>query len=179
MVFIAESSRGQAPQLTTAVQAGMKIASKTLGRTHDFTNVNVNDCFRDVDRYAVTVRQLCVADVVVFDLTAYEPGIMLLLGIRSAVRRGVTIGRISLPLTVSNLAEAPFNIKEFNLLSHGAPQIGGELIESILGRRIIYGVKALSTTMRYRDSVCLRSATIPVAFRTSACDSTRRSLGTV
>jgi hypothetical protein len=154
LVFLAETGSTHALQLTTAVEAGMKIASNTLGRAYDCEGVWVNDCFSGPDRYAATVRQLCVTDVVVFDLTSYEPGIMLLLGVRSAVRRGVTIGSTSLPLTVGTWADAPFNIKELNLVSHSAPKIGTELIESILGRRIIYGLKALATTPRYRDSVC-------------------------
>jgi hypothetical protein len=154
MVFIAESGGGPALQLTTAVEAGMKIAGATLNRPYHCEKISINECLADLDRYAATVRQLCGADVAVFDLTSYEPGIMLLLGIRSTVRRGVTIGSIGVPLTASVLADAPFNIKELNLLSHAQPQISGELLESIFGRRIIYGLKALETTPRYRDSVC-------------------------
>ncbi|MFY9572703.1 MAG: hypothetical protein WAV20_14985, partial [Blastocatellia bacterium] len=41
--------------------------------------------------YDRIVRALCKADVAVIDVTDYEPGIMLLLGIRSVVRRGVTL----------------------------------------------------------------------------------------
>lgn len=68
--------------------------------------------------YDRAVRALCKADIVVFDLTGYEPGMMLLLGIRSVVRRGVTITTISERLDGNEWSKLPFNLKELNPISY-------------------------------------------------------------
>lgn len=73
------------------------------------------------DRDFVTaIRAVVEADLAVFNLTAFEPGVMLLLGVRSAVRRGVTVCSYGagwqpedpLPETM------PFNVQDISLTGH-------------------------------------------------------------
>jgi hypothetical protein len=59
--------------------------------------------------YERTVRALCASEIAVFDLTGYQSAIMLLLGVRSAVRRGVTVA-----VTQDEHPVVPFNIASLN-----------------------------------------------------------------
>ncbi len=66
--------------------------------------------------YERTIRALCDSDIAVFDITGFESAVMLFLGIRSAVRRGIT-------LTISQDDDAgrllPFNLTALNPIHLG------------------------------------------------------------
>ena len=64
-----------------------------------------------------TVRALCAADIVVADVSNYDPILFLLLGIRATVRRGVTIACTAKQINDQLWEEIPFNLKELNLVS--------------------------------------------------------------
>jgi hypothetical protein len=64
-----------------------------------------------------TVRALCAADIVVADVSNYNPILFLLLGIRATVRRSVTIACTEKQLNQKLWEEIPFNLKELNLVS--------------------------------------------------------------
>jgi hypothetical protein len=61
--------------------------------------------------YERAVRALCDSEIAIFDLTGYESAAMLLLGIRSVVRRGVTVAVTSRPTPF-----LPFNVASLNPL---------------------------------------------------------------
>lgn len=61
------------------------------------------------------VRALCAADIVIADVTGYDPSLLLLLGIRAAVRRSVTLACTQEALSLWE--DLPFNLKELNLVS--------------------------------------------------------------
>jgi hypothetical protein len=82
-----------------------------------FTSAAVNESLRDQEEYDRTVRLLCTAEVAVVDVTGFEPGIMLFLGIRAAARRGVTVVTTNGTLGVEEWARLPFNLKELFPLS--------------------------------------------------------------
>jgi hypothetical protein len=65
------------------------------------------------------VRQLCRADVVFFDTTNYQPLVMVLLGIRSAVKTGINITCTHDRLDAKFWSRLPFNIKELYPLGIG------------------------------------------------------------
>jgi hypothetical protein len=65
------------------------------------------------------VRELCSADLVIFDLTNFEPAVMFLIGIRAVVRRGVTILSIGGDDSLAAIEDLPFNIKDANVFYHG------------------------------------------------------------
>jgi hypothetical protein len=95
-----------------------------------------------VEAFLLAVRQLCKAEVVVFDVTHYEPAVMLLMGIRAVVRRGVTILSLGGPLSLDSIADLPFNIKDANLTSHaeGKEEDVQRLPSERLSRRIEMGL---------------------------------------
>ncbi len=59
--------------------------------------------------YERAVRALCASEIAVFDLTGYQSAVMLLLGVRSAVRRGITVA-----VTQDERPVVPFNIASMN-----------------------------------------------------------------
>ena len=98
-------------------------AADALAAATEPTFVSVSAALRDNLSYRVTVRALCRADVVVADVTDFDPGTMVLLGIRAAARRGVTIVTSARPpLLAEYNTKIPFNLREISLLDHsGAP----------------------------------------------------------
>ncbi len=63
------------------------------------------------------VKQVCAAPVMIVDVTEFEPAVMLALGIRAVVRRGVTITLTKRPINPEELSRFPFNIQETKLIS--------------------------------------------------------------
>ena len=85
--------------------------------------VRAEDAVSEVASLRATVRALCSADVLIADVTGFDdPAVMFLLGIRAAVRRGVTITCSSQRFTGNDWNSVPFNIREVNLLSVAEPE---------------------------------------------------------
>lgn len=96
---------------------------------------------------ATAVRALCAADIAIVDVTDDDPSLFLLLGIRAAVRRGVTIACTQRPLTSELLERLPFNLKELNLISLAdATRNFAELVEALRA-----GLTESGATPRYLD----------------------------
>lgn len=74
-------------------------------------HISVAEALASPATYEWTVRALCDSEIAVFDITGFESAVMLFLGIRSAVRRGIT-------LTISQDNDAgqllPFNLAALN-----------------------------------------------------------------
>ena len=71
------------------------------------------------------VEALCAAPFMIADVTDFEPGVMLALGVRGAVRRGVTIASTAKRLDeAGQLSSLPFNIQETKLISRNNTDIG-------------------------------------------------------
>lgn len=84
------------------------------GRTnpHHFTVPSlsvlpVEEAFVSPNALERTVEVLCRADIVVFDVGSYQPGAMILLGIRSVARRGVTISACLSEFRAADGADSP------------------------------------------------------------------------
>jgi hypothetical protein len=73
---------------------------------------------------ADTVRMLCVADIVIADVTKFDQGVLFLLGVRAAVRRGVTISCTHSRLDALFWKSVPFNLKELKLVSFADSKTG-------------------------------------------------------
>lgn len=80
------------------------------------------DIVADLGTYKEAIKKLCQAKVVIFDITHYEPVTMLLLGIRSVVKRGVTIASFGGNYVIGDAIDIPFDIKELSIISHSAKQ---------------------------------------------------------
>ena len=84
--------------------------------------LDAGKAIESTDALLAAVRQLCRARVVVFDGTDFEPEVMLLLGIRAAVRRGVTILSIGGDYRLGDSVKVPFNLIDANIVSHSPMQ---------------------------------------------------------
>jgi hypothetical protein len=83
------------------------------------------------------VRALCRAKVVIFDATGFEPAIMFLAGIRSVVRRGVTLLSVGGEYALGKEMDIPFNIKDSNIVAHSREQnksYGADSVTLLRGR---------------------------------------------
>jgi tetratricopeptide (TPR) repeat protein len=133
LVTVAENAREKVPELglgpAWALEAEEQVASE--------------------EALLGAVRILCRARVVVFDATGFEPAVMLLLGIRAAVRRGVTILSIGGSYVLGDRVSVPFNLLDANIVSHSTNQdrSGDEETTPIplLARRIERSVKQIGS----------------------------------
>ena len=113
-----------------------------------------------VDAYASPVSLDCVvqlivqADLVLFDVTGFEPGVMLLMGIRAAARRGVTINSHGGTWLEGRPIDRPFNLSDLSLSSHTPlPYMyaGDDPRIDRLIERICTGFDQLARQPRYLD----------------------------
>jgi hypothetical protein len=92
---------------------------EALKRATQPSFIPLSAALRDAATYRTTVRALCRANVVIADVTEFDPGMMLLLGIRAAVRRGVTIvSSANRPKLSDYNDKIPFNLRELSILDH-------------------------------------------------------------
>ena len=64
------------------------------------------------------VRYLCKAEFAVFDMTNYEPAMMLLIGLRAVIKRGVTVVTVNHALPPEKWVEIPFSLKQISPIAH-------------------------------------------------------------
>jgi hypothetical protein len=76
----------------------------------------VLEAVRSVENWAATIHALARADYLVADVTSFQPAVMLLLGIRSVLRRGVSVS-VSRDKLTSPMSTVPFNVQETRVLS--------------------------------------------------------------
>ena len=131
--------------LRTAVREAIEILAVEWDQKIDLIQHQATDCVSTRENYIGVVRSICRADVCIFDLTGYEPAMMLLLGIRSVVKRGMTIGSTS-----SNIENAPYDIKELSLLSHAQATAKGLKLRNVISERIRVG-RAAQSLQHYLD----------------------------
>ena len=77
----------------------------------------LDDALNGPRAFGRTIRALCDAPIVVFDGTHELPSLMLLLGIRSVVRRGVTLVVRKGDMNAGTWQEIAFNLRELRLVS--------------------------------------------------------------
>jgi hypothetical protein len=137
-----------------------ELISKALGEplpTRRIVTVQLNEALETPGRWLQLVQAICAAPLMIADVTGFEAGVMLALGVRSVVRRGVTVASTSHSLNEAQLAELPFNIQETKLISHGDddPSITGEdhprYSLNIIANTFLNGIRELKTNPRYLD----------------------------
>jgi hypothetical protein len=73
--------------------------------------------------YRRVLRALCKSEIAIFDITDRNPATMLLLGIRSVVRRGITLSTLRVGRSAEeipepfDIPELPFNIRETSVIA--------------------------------------------------------------
>jgi hypothetical protein len=118
--------------------------------------VRVTDALDTPGRWLKFVEALCLAPLMIADVTGFEPGVMLALGVRGVVRRGVTIASTVNRLDEAELSALPFNIQETKLISHGDADPGiteqdPRYSLNIIATAILNGLRELRTNPRYLD----------------------------
>jgi len=117
--------------------------------------VNITEVLENRARWLQFIRAVCAAPIMVIDVTGFEPAVMLMLGIRAVVRRGVTITTTSAKFDLSNLAALPFNIQEAKLISLAAPSKNKNNPQphpvNSLGQAILDGLNQLKSHPGYLD----------------------------
>ena len=117
------------------------------------TSLSILEAFRSEDSLDRAVRCIVQADIAVFDVTGFEPGVMLLLGVRAATRRGMTVtshgGRWHEGAPLSR----PFNLSDLSLASHARSDhgAGDNWREERLATRLTTGFQQMQRQPRYQD----------------------------
>jgi len=127
----------------------------------DFSGANlrvasfgITDAFISRTGFDRVVRLVVQADLALFDVTDFEPGVMLLLGIRAATRRGVTINSHGGKWLEGAPLNRPFNLSDLSLSSHTpwvGPSVGHDPRIARLVERICTGFHQLAFQPHYLD----------------------------
>lgn len=92
------------------------------GKEHPLIIAHITDVLRTPANLLNFTRLVCKATLMIIDGTDFQPGIMMLMGIRSVVRRSLTVVVTLSAFEKSGLSLQPFNIQEIKLVSfHAAP----------------------------------------------------------
>jgi uncharacterized caspase-like protein len=112
----------------------------------------VAEAFETEDSFTRAVQAMCRADAVVFDITGFEPGVMMLLGIRSVARRGVTICSLGGDYVLGSELSIPFNLQLLNLAAHSdAQEDRGIDPRMMLGSKLAHGFNEMAELPHYLD----------------------------
>lgn len=117
--------------------------------------IPVLQAIRSVENWAATVDALARADYLIADVTSFEPAVMLLLGIRSVLRRGVTISVTAGDLA-SHISKVPFNVQETKVLSYKDKHFYDDL-----RRAMNEGAASLVKDSNYLDLPAYRAVRAP------------------
>jgi hypothetical protein len=115
--------------------------------------VNILDALQSPGHWLKFVRLLCIAPIAIFDATGFEPAVMVALGVRAVVRRGITITSTAKALAPSTLSGLPFNIQETKVVHHGSdhPITDARHPHNMLAAAIRKGWQDMRSGSRYLD----------------------------
>jgi hypothetical protein len=114
----------------------------------------LDEALASPERWLQFVERLCQAPIVVADVTGFDPAVMVALGVRAVVRRGVTVATTAKVLDESELSQLPFNIQEMKLISHGEGEADAYHPRSaitLIATTIAEGIADLRANPRYLD----------------------------
>ncbi len=114
--------------------------------------VNVRDAFEE-EVFDQVVRGVVEADLAIFDVSGFEPGMMLLMGIRSACRRGISIATVGGGWRELDEIDIPFNLRDLSLGSHteSAGGTGIDYVADKFVKRIEFGFRQMTQQPGYQD----------------------------
>lgn len=130
------------------------VADGQTPRTPFLAELAAAHAFADDAVLARAVQALCRAEVAVFDLTGFEPGVVFLLGVRSVARRGVTVCSVGGEHVAGDQLDIPFNLQLLNLAAHSTLQMHmgpGLRPPELLARKLVTGLRDLANRPRYLD----------------------------
>jgi hypothetical protein len=92
------------------------------------------------------------ADLAFFDVSRFEPGVMFMLGVRAAIRRGVTVCSHGWGWQEGQPLDKPFNLSDLQIFSHSESRpIGEDPVVQRLVEAIKKGFSQLKRQPRYQD----------------------------
>jgi len=115
--------------------------------------VSINAALQSPETLKAVIRALIEADLAVVDVTGFEPGVMMLLGVRAACRRGVTICSHGNTWREGQPLELPSNLQDLSIASH-TPRDQGFGADPVVNRfreRVLNGFEQLARQPRYLD----------------------------
>ena len=118
------------------------------------SKLSVVDAFASRSALEAATRMLVEADLVVMDVTGFEPGVMLLLGVRASTRRGVTVASHGGGWHEGDPLDRPFNLSDLSLASHTrppGPPVGQDARIARLADRVSTGFDQLAHQPHYLD----------------------------
>ncbi len=124
LTLVSETQKERCDDIQLQVSSAIKrkiTGPKLLDVDEDPKVINITEALENRARWLQFIQAICAAPVMIIDVTGFEPAVMLMLGIRAVVRRGVTITTISTKLDVNHLSKLPFNIQEAKLISLAEP----------------------------------------------------------
>jgi hypothetical protein len=121
----------------------------------DPVEIEVLKAVSSAANWVVTVKTLAQADYLVADVTAFQPVIMLLLGVRSVLRRGVTVSVTEDDL--SDTSKLPFNVQETRVISFADENN----FYKDLDRAISEGSTSLAKDPNYLDLPAYQAVRVP------------------
>jgi hypothetical protein len=99
-----------------------------------------------------TVLAAMQADLAFFDVSRFEPGVMFLIGVRAAVRRGVTLCSHGLGWREGKPLDKPFNLSDLQIFSHvRVNSVGPDPVVQRFADGIQQGFRQLKHQPRYQD----------------------------
>ena len=107
--------------------------------------ISINTVLQSPEALKAAVRALIEADLAVIDLTGFEPGVMMLLGVRAACRRGITICTHGNGWREGQPLELPFNLQDLSIASHSPrePGTGPDPVVDRFLNRVLNGLTQL------------------------------------
>jgi Caspase domain len=92
------------------------------------------------------------ADLAFFDVSIFEPGVMFLLGVRAAIRRGVTVCSHGWGWHEGEPLDKPFNLSDLQIFSHAqGGYVGADPVVQRFVEAIQSGFRQLKRQPRYQD----------------------------
>jgi hypothetical protein len=148
VVILSDSERTAEFKLQRAVEAALQLLDNQLpiDLSH-LTMKYATDIVATRTSFDRSIVEMCRAPVVIIDGTDFEPAAMLLLGVRSVVRRGVTIISIGGDYYIGGEIDVPFTIKDANLVAHSRNQQekGRRDASELLADRIRTGLQSANS----------------------------------
>ncbi|HEX5271854.1 MAG TPA: caspase family protein [Gemmataceae bacterium] len=124
-----------------------------------------SELVRSAPNFHDAVTAVCRSELAFFDVTNFEPAVMLLLGIRTVARRGVTVCSIGHGHRATSGANPPFHFNDINVVPHWPATaedrdkdyliLPDEEPERLLGERALVGLReARQFPQHYLDLPC-------------------------
>jgi hypothetical protein len=139
---------------------------------------NIREAISSPGKWLQLVKALCEAPVMIADVTGFQPGVMIALGVRAVVRRAITITSTADHYEDAHLGQLPFNIQETKLVCHGGQFASGDprSPSTVISNAIRNGLLESRLHSRYLDLPAYDAVRCPIPESTVGLPSARESV---